>query len=55
VVWDPLNNPHSVPLIVQNPAKQLDHAKREIAATRFYEIPAAAIEVAARQVAGLSA
>lgn len=46
VVWDPLDNPRSLPVIVQNPAKRLDHAKREIAATRFYEIPAAAIEAA---------
>jgi superfamily II DNA or RNA helicase len=48
VVWDPLENPKSQPIIVQNPAKCLDHAKREIAATRFYEIPANAVEVAAR-------
>jgi len=55
VVWDPLDKPQSVPLIVQNPAKRLDHAKREIAATRFYEIPAAAIESVAGQVADPSA
>jgi hypothetical protein len=55
VVWDPLDNAQALPLVVQNPAKRLDHAKREIAATRFYEIPAAAIEAAAVQVAAPSA
>jgi hypothetical protein len=48
VVWDPLDKPDPVPLTVQNPAKRLDHAKREIVAARYYDIPAAAIEAAAR-------
>ena len=43
VVWDPLGpNPELVPPI-QDPAVKLDHAKREIIAARFFEIPADAI------------
>ena len=46
VVWDPLSaSPELVR--IQNPAVRLDHAKREIVAARFYEIPAEAIETAA--------
>jgi SNF2 family DNA or RNA helicase len=48
VVWDPLNNPDSEPLIIRNPAKHLDHAKREVIAARHYDIPAQAIEAAAQ-------
>ncbi len=48
VVWDPLNNPHPVPLMVQNPAKHLDHAKKEIVAARYYDLPAQAIEAVAK-------
>ena len=49
VVWDPLGeNPELVK--VQNPAARLDHAKREIVAARFFEIPAEAIQ----QVAHIS-
>lgn len=47
VVWDPLNNPDAEPLRIQNPAKHLDHAKREIVAARYYDIAADAIEEAA--------
>jgi len=47
VVWDPLNNPDREPLMIQNPAKHLDHAKREIVAARYYDIPADAIQLAA--------
>src|SRR5207247_2580123 len=43
VVWDPLENPDPVPVMVQNPAKHLDHAKREIVAARYYDLPAEAI------------
>jgi uncharacterized protein DUF3883 len=50
VVWNPLDNPDPQPLIIQNPAEHLDHAKREIFAARFFDIPAAAIENAARQL-----
>ncbi|MEW6264619.1 MAG: DUF3883 domain-containing protein [Thermodesulfobacteriota bacterium] len=46
VVWDPLSN--STELVsIHNPVARLDHAKREIVATRFYEIPAEAVEQAA--------
>jgi hypothetical protein len=48
VVWDPLEQPDSIPLMVQNPAKHLDHAKREIVSARYYDLPASAIEAAAR-------
>ena len=44
VVWDPLNNPSPEPLRIQNPVKHLDHAKREVVAARYYDIPAEAIE-----------
>jgi len=44
VVWDPLtDNPELV--ILQNPAEKLDHAKKEIVAARFFEIPAEAIKI----------
>ena len=43
VVWDPLGTPDSLPLIIRNPVKHLDHAKREVFAARFYLIPAEAI------------
>jgi len=46
VVWDPLSaSPEMVR--IQNPAARLDHAKREIVAARYYEIPAEAIARAA--------
>jgi hypothetical protein len=47
VVWDPLGNPDPLPLIIRNPVKHLDHAKREVIAARHYDIPAQAIEAAA--------
>ena len=51
VVWDPLSaSPELVR--IQNPAVRLDHAKREIVAARFYEIPAEAIETAAMGTEG---
>jgi len=43
-LWDALDNPEALPIRIQNPAKELDHVKREIAAIRFFEIPAGAIE-----------
>jgi superfamily II DNA or RNA helicase len=50
VVWNPLDSPDPVPLMVQNPARHLDHAKREIVAARYYDLPAEAIaQVAAAQ------
>jgi len=49
VVWDPLGKPDATPLIIQNPAKHLDHAKKEVVAARYFDIPAAAVEEAARK------
>jgi superfamily II DNA or RNA helicase len=48
VVWDPLQNPDPQPLIIRNPVKHLDHAKREVIAARHYDIPAQAIGAAAQ-------
>ena len=43
VVWEPLgSNPELV--VIRNPAAKLDHAKKEIVAARYYDIPAAAID-----------
>ncbi len=53
VVWNPLDNPDREPVMIQNPAKHLDHAKREIIAARYYDIPADAIEGAAQKQRGL--
>ena len=39
VVWDPLGSSPEL-VIVHNPAVKLDHAKKEILAARFFEIPA---------------
>ena len=47
VVWDPLDGPDPVPLMVQNPAKCLDYAKREGVAARHYDLSARAVEKAA--------
>jgi superfamily II DNA or RNA helicase len=49
VVWNPLDDPDPTPLIVRNPAAQLDHAKKEVVAARYFDIPAAAIEAAASE------
>ncbi len=43
VVWDPLGDSPEL-VRIHDPAAKLDHAKREIVAARFYEIPADAIE-----------
>jgi superfamily II DNA or RNA helicase len=48
VVWDPLGTPDPLPLIIRNPVKHLDYAKREVIAARHYDIPAQAIEAAAQ-------
>jgi superfamily II DNA or RNA helicase len=53
VVWNPLNSPDREPIMIQNPVKYLDHAKREIIAARYYDIPAEAIEGAAQKQRGL--
>ena len=47
VVWNPLDNPDPEPLRIQNPVKHLDHAKREVIAARYFDLPAEAIEEAA--------
>jgi len=49
VVWDPLDSPSPELLRIQSPAKHLDHAKREIVAARYYDIPAEAVEQAANR------
>jgi len=50
VVWDPLSESPEL-VCIQNPAAKLDHAKREIMAARFFEIPADAVmALASRQV-----
>jgi superfamily II DNA or RNA helicase len=43
VVWNPLSDSPEL-VRIHNPVAKLDHAKREIVAARFYEIPAEAIE-----------
>jgi SNF2 family DNA or RNA helicase len=48
VVWDPLG-PAPELVRIQNPAVRLDHAKREIVAARFFEIPAEAVVEAGRE------
>ncbi len=47
VVWDPLDSPDPIPVMVQNPAKHLDYAKKEVIAARYYDLPANAVEQAA--------
>jgi len=47
VVWDPLGKAPEL-VRIQNPAVRLDHAKREIVAARFFEIPAEAVNLAAK-------
>jgi len=49
VVWDPLGNPDPEPLRIQNPAKRLDYAKRQVIAARYYDIPAEAVRGAAER------
>jgi polyhydroxyalkanoate synthesis regulator phasin len=48
VVWSPLGDAPEL-LRIHNPVARLDHVKREIVAARFYEIPAEAVEQAARE------
>ena len=48
VVWDPLEDPDAVPVVVQNPAAHLDYAKKEVVAARYYDVPASAVERAAQ-------
>ena len=53
VVWDPLGDSPEL-VRIHNPATKLDHAKREIVAARFYEIPADAVQQAALREGGSS-
>ncbi|MEW6380411.1 MAG: helicase-related protein [bacterium] len=46
VVWGPLGDSPEL-VRIHNPVAKLDHAKREIVAARFYEIPADAVNQAA--------
>jgi len=48
VVWDPLGKVPEL-IRIQNPAARLDHAKREIVAARFFEVPAEAVESVGRE------
>ena len=48
VVWDPLGKCDPEPLRIRNPVRHLDYAKREVIAARYFDIPAEAIERAAR-------
>jgi len=48
VIWDPLGKPDPEPLRIRNPVKHLDHAKREVVAARYFDIPADAIDNAAQ-------
>jgi superfamily II DNA or RNA helicase len=40
VVWNPLQDPDPVPVMIQNPAKFLEHAAKPVVAARFYDISA---------------
>ena len=44
VVWDPLNDPDPLPVVIQNPAKCLEHAAKPVVSARFYDVPSAAIK-----------
>jgi len=50
VVWDPLGDTPEL-LVIRNPAAKLDHAKKEIVAARYYDIPADAIKQHGQPVA----
>ena len=48
VVWDPLENLDTFPVMVRNPARHLDYAKREAVAARHSDVPSSAVEQVAR-------
>lgn len=48
VVWDALDEPRPEALCMRNPAKHLDHAKKEFVASREYDISASAVDEATR-------
>ena len=52
VVWDPLDASDLTPLMIRNPAKCLDYAKKEVVAARYYDVPANAVEQAVREQQG---
>ena len=43
VVWNPLQNPDPMPIMIQNPAAVLEHAAKPVVAARFFDIPAEAV------------
>ncbi len=49
VVWNPLHEPDPVPVMIQNPAKHLEHAAKQIVSARFYDISADSIQATAEQ------
>lgn len=49
VVWDPLDNPDSTPVMVQNPATHLEHAAKPVVAARYYDIPAEAVILSSKK------
>jgi hypothetical protein len=48
VIWNPLQNPDPVPVMIQNPAKVLEHAAKPVVSARFWDIPAEVVTAAAR-------
>ena len=50
VIWDPLHDPDPTPVMIQNPAKRLEHAAKPVVSARFYDVAAEAIEQAARAI-----
>lgn len=51
VVWNPLGKDTAL-VRIQNPAARLDHAKREIMASRYYELAAESITLAGSRAGG---
>jgi hypothetical protein len=43
VIWNPLQGPDPTPIMIQNPAKHLEHAAKPVVSARFYDIPAESI------------
>ena len=52
VVWDPLHNPNSTPVMIQNPGKHLEHAAKPVVSARYYDISADAIQSVAARATG---
>ena len=49
VAWDPLENPNAMLVMVQNRAKRLDYAKKEIVLARDYDVSPCTIEPESKQ------